>query len=391
MKVLCKLSRSKLAAGVGANVHLLVRLRAPAPPAVSARPPLCVIPVVDVSGSMAGKKLNAVKHALTRLVDHLVPSDRAGLVTFDSRARAVLPVVEITEARKLDLRRAIDALAPGSNTNLAGGILEGAKLAEATTFGAGQRARLIVLTDGLANEGAATTHDALSELVKGAMKKCSLSCFGYGDDCDQALLGDLARDGGGSYAYISSEDAVLSAFARELGGLVSTYASGVRVHIEPSAGAPLEETVADLLFQGEQTVVVPLAVPAHGSASDVVVASVEVRFVDGRGQNMSARAAAHASYVTPAQADASDDPEVLRAVDERRLRDAQELAEARGRRNDYAGARQAILDVVGLLHDTQLADFARSVLLAAYRDAHEYRTQSSLRASSMTCSASSVR
>lgn len=384
MKVVCKFSRMRVAADAGHDLHLLVRLRAPVPPAEVARPALCIVPVVDVSGSMAGRKIEAVRYALERLMVHLVPGDRAGLVTFDSTVRTPVPLVEVTAARKNDLRRAIQSLRPGSNTNLAGGLLEAIQLVRKASLPAGMRARLIVLTDGLANEGPATTPETLTSLCRAELKGLTLSAFGYGDDCDQTLLSELASTSGGSYAYIQNHDQVLTAFGRELGGLVATYAAEVKLRVVPLAGAPLEESLGDLLYHGELSCVMPVAAPINRRAEGVDLAVVEATWRDARGQTQQLTAPARVDYVRPAEADAADDPEVLRASDERKLRQAQELAEARARRANYTGARQAIRDVIGLLNDAQLAAFARDVLLPCYQDQLQYTMGSGVRASALT-------
>jgi Ca-activated chloride channel family protein len=94
MKVGLRFIRSSVAASTAdQSLELLVQLRAPAPTAGGERPPLCIVPVVDVSGSMRGPKLAAVQQALQELARHLVPGDHVGLVAFGSEARTLLPVM----------------------------------------------------------------------------------------------------------------------------------------------------------------------------------------------------------------------------------------------------------------------------------------------------------
>src|SRR5688572_20281842 len=96
MKLIVKPARSRLAAGPSHSLSLLVRLVAPAPPEGARRPPVCILPVVDVSGSMGGEKLTAVQKALQRMASHLVPGDHLGLVSFANRATTLLPICEVT-------------------------------------------------------------------------------------------------------------------------------------------------------------------------------------------------------------------------------------------------------------------------------------------------------
>jgi Ca-activated chloride channel family protein len=371
-----------VAAGQGHDLDLLVQLRAPALPADRQRPPLCLVPVVDVSGSMNGAKLESVRYALERLVEHLVPGDYLGLVAFDSEVRTVAPLTEVTAARKRDLLRAIGELRAGSCTNLAGGLLEGVSLVRAARLAPGLRARVILLTDGLANEGVATTHHELAALIREQATGVTVSAFGYGDDCDQALLGELADIAGGSYAYIANKDVVLTAFARELGSLVSTCAADVHLRLVPVAGAPIEERLGDLLYEGELSFAAALAAPTHERATAVPVATIEARWQDSRGRAQHASVPVLLDYVPAADADATDDADVCRARDERLLRTAQEQAEAAARDGDFARARDIIGAILARLRDQTLIEFARDTLLPCYEE-REYGATSGMRACAM--------
>jgi Ca-activated chloride channel family protein len=381
VKIVCKLSRARVPADAGCDLDLLVRLRAPLVPATAARAPLCVLPIVDVSGSMRGAKIEAVRRALERLVDQLAVGDRVGLVTFDAIVSTPLPIVEVTEARKADLRRIVQGLRAGTSTNLGGGASEGFARIAAAQLPRELRARAILLTDGLANAGAATTREQLVALVGAERRAASLSAFGYGDDCDHALLADLAETGGGSFAYIAGEDQVMTAFARELGGLVGTYAADVRARIEPTAGAPVEESLGDLLFQSERVMHARIAVPAHGRAVGVEVCAVEVQWRDARGAAQRARTTARLDYVRTADADVVDDAEVARAADERLLRDAQSTAERLAQGGRFDDARAHLQWAIARLRDATLARFAREVLFPAYRDRQGYCAGSPVRGS----------
>ena len=383
MKLIAQFSRSKVLAGSGHNLDLMVRLRAPAPVQTAARSSVGIIPVVDVSGSMAGAKLEAVRHALGRLLDHLVPGDHAALVSFDSDVHRLSPLVEITERKRADLRHLVKGLREGSSTNLAGGLVEGLRVARENAP-TGLRTRVVLLTDGQANHGAATTPESLVALVREQAQGVAVSAFGLGDDCDQALLAAMADVRGGSYAYLQNEDVVMSAFARELGGLISTYASGVHVRMTPLAGAPIEETLADLLYQGELVVCVPIAAPVHGRARDVELCQIEATWRDGAGREQKANTVARIDYVPAGEEDKLDAPEVSRLRDERILARAQEAAEEKARGGDFEAARKKISGALRKMRDPALLAFARDSLLPLYANPEEYTGSSSMRGSTLS-------
>lgn len=381
MKIKATLGKKKVLAGQGHDAELLVKLLAPAPPSNVQRPALAIVPIVDVSGSMSGSKLQAVQRALMQLVGHLVPGDHVGLVTFDHEARVVLPVVEVTESSRARLRAAIQGLSADGNTNLAGGFLAGVGAVKDARLPERIRARLILLTDGQANVGVATTRPELGALVASQLATQSLSAFGYGDDCDHGLLAGLAEEGRGSFAYIANEDIVLTAFGRELGGLVATYAADVRIQVTPIAGAPIEASLGDLLFHADLPLSVAIALPRHEARAGVEVARICVTFRDASGRPQEASTAVHVEYVLPGSEDTTLDPEVARARDERLLRDAQARAEAHAERGDYAAARAVLVAVVAKLTHADLATFAREQLIPAHESHMEYIAASGMRAS----------
>lgn len=362
----CTPARMRLAADLGADLDLLIRFQAPPPPKDLKRTPLCLLPVVDVSGSMSGGKLAGVQRALKRLAEHLRPGDLLGLVTFDSNVHVPVHLAELTQETRRRFIAEVAKLRCGSSTNFAGGLIEGVGEIGAKPLPQGMRARVLALTDGLANEGPATKAEELRALVRRRFDGVTLSAFGYGDDCDQTLLGDLAEAGGGSFAYIDSDDAVLTAFARELGGLTSTYAADVRVRVVPLAGPPFEERLGDLLHGSDVSCVVRVPVPAHRAGGLLRVARVEVRWLDGRGEKHEALLEPEVSFVRAVEADKGDIPEVARARDERTLRDAQEKAEEFVRKGNFELAQRVLAEAVERLRDPALVAFAREQLLPNY-------------------------
>jgi hypothetical protein len=130
--------------------------------------------------------------------------------------------------------------------------------------------------------------------------------------------------------------------------------------------------------------VASVAAPVHSRALGVDVALVDVAWRDDVGQEQHARVAARLDYVSPGQEDVEDDPEVSRARDERILRVAQEIAEARARHGDFEGARQALRDALDRICDQALCTFVRQTLLPCYEDRSQYTHTSSMRASSLT-------
>jgi Ca-activated chloride channel homolog len=218
---------------------------------------VCIIPVLDVSGSMQGPKLEYVKQSMLKLIDHLKPGDYCALCTFSTEVYALQAPVELAQGTKDRLLHQLGELQTISSTNLSGGLLQGLQWAAATDLPAALPVRVILLTDGQANHGIATRRAELLPLVTQNLGRATLSCFGYGDDADQELLADMAKAGHGNYAYIKTPDAALAAFAKELGGLLSTYCQNLVVNVAPQNGHTITEVLSDVdvTEQGQQVAI----------------------------------------------------------------------------------------------------------------------------------------
>ena len=71
MKIDARLTFDKIRHDQDKTAHLVLTLTAPTKAGEEARQNLCVVPVIDVSGSMAGEKLEYAKRSALKLIDHL--------------------------------------------------------------------------------------------------------------------------------------------------------------------------------------------------------------------------------------------------------------------------------------------------------------------------------
>jgi Ca-activated chloride channel family protein len=363
MKTTAQLTFEKLACGEAKDAHLVVSLHAPREDASAPRAPVCVIPVLDVSGSMDGQKLHFAKQSILKLIDHLAPGDFCGVVAFSTEVETVAPPAEMTPARKEGLKATVGRLAARSSTNLAGGLLAGLAHARDGSFPAGMLVRVILFTDGHANAGPATKVAELLTLLRANLGTATLSAFGYGADADQELLRGLSDLGQGNYAYVGSPEDALTAFARELGGLLSTCAQSIAVRVKPCDGVALTDVVSDvdareegggvtirigeLLADEVRHLVLgvrlaPRAVPLD---APVPIAQVEVTWScleDGRLVSARDACKATARFVTPAEAQPRPTPGVDAIVAVAQLVRAQIEAEEAAGHGDFAEARQVM-------------------------------------------------
>jgi hypothetical protein len=202
-------------------------------------PPLDLALVIDVSGSMRDEgKLDAVKRALAAFLDRLRPQDEIALVTFDSEARVV------AGRRPRDdgawLRRAIAGLEPGSGTNLHGGLMLGLREI-GTRPRPGASHRVLLLTDGIANQGVTDPEEILRDARKYTDDDIDLSTIGVGSDLNTQLLERLARGGHGLSHFVASAADIDKVFVQESEALVAPVARHVRLRIELPPGLHVEQ------------------------------------------------------------------------------------------------------------------------------------------------------
>jgi Ca-activated chloride channel family protein len=246
MKIKAEFTYEKVALNKENDLHLVVSLAAPPIDWQKRRAPICVIPAVDVSGSMTGLKMEYTKQTLIKMVDHLQPGDFMGLVSFAHNAVSISPPVEITQTKKDELKTKIGELSANGSTNFSGGLLMALAHGHETDLPAETQVRIVMLTDGQPTVGVATRKADLVELVKKQLNACSVSAFGYGADADQDLLNQLSAAGKGNYAFIKQPEDALAAFGKELGGLLSTYATNIEVKIAPHNGHLITNVLSDV-------------------------------------------------------------------------------------------------------------------------------------------------
>jgi Ca-activated chloride channel family protein len=392
MKTTAQLTYEKVPFDEAKDAHLVVSLAAPHLDASAPRSPVCVIPVLDVSGSMAGEKLHYAKQSVMKLVDHLAPGDFCGVVVFSTQVETLATPAEMTQARKDELKRLVGRLGPRHNTNLGGGMLAGLDHAKVAKLPDGMLVRVIVFTDGLANEGPAKSHEQLMGLLEENLGSATLSAFGYGDDADQELLRDLSTKGKGNYAYVASPEDALTAFARELGGLLSTYAQAIEVRVTPREGAVLTDVVSDVDAREENGAVVirvpdlladevrhlvlgvrlaprPVALDASVTVADVE--SAFERLEGGRVVRERLACKATVRFVAAADAQAAPTPSLDAVVAIAQLVRAQIEAEEAARQGRYDDAR----DVMVLFQRAVVARGHQSVGAAAGKIADRVGTR----------------
>lgn len=293
--------RPALIHGVAQRLPVLVRVQAPdAPPAErAARKPYRLSLVIDRSGSMSGTPLEEAVRCARHIVDRLAPTDCVSLVTFDDRVQLMYPLAEVGDGSAL--RTALAAIRSGGSTNLHGGWKAGADtLIEAGAGDGAAIARVLLLSDGVANVGELTETDEIAALCAGAAARgVSTSTYGLGRGFNESLMVEMGKRGAGNHYYGDTAADLFEPFAEEFDLISNLYARGVRLSLVAPAGVqirllndyPVEARegfplvrLPDVPFGAEAWAIVELEIPASMSVESAVMllqAAVSAATPDG--------------------------------------------------------------------------------------------------------------
>jgi uncharacterized protein YegL len=267
------------------------------PPAPQERPPLRLVMAIDASGSMHGEKMATALASAQAVVKALSSVDAFACVSFNGKARVVLPMTTMNASGKQLAAQTIRGIKAGGNTNLSDAILSSFELCQG-------KGRVLLLTDGCPTEGI-TIPDQLDQLTRGAARGATLSAFGFGRDVNPLLLSSLAETGRGNYTFIEAGEPPIEAIAAEVGGLLMTTAANLRLVVRPSAGVTIQQVlrtsdarIVDGLASlelpalvAEEEVALPLVLRWDEAALGGILATLTVQAYDiATGQPISAQA-----------------------------------------------------------------------------------------------------
>jgi Ca-activated chloride channel family protein len=339
--------------------NLAVTLTAPNPLSdVSvARPPLSLAIVIDRSGSMHGAPIENAKAAALSMLRQLAARDAFAVVTYSSSSETVLPMQRASDANKAAARAAIEAIDDDGGTCISCGLDTGAGEVARTPIAGGLR-RILLISDGQANEGLYDRDELAQLAATKAAHGTSISTVGVGLDFDETTMRRLAEVGRGNYYFVEDTVALSAMFGRELGGLNQTVASEVRLVATPGPGVHIEEAYGYPMTRAGASVIIPVADLQAGETRKVVLRLTVAAAHDGplvisrvdvgwHRVSDGAQRAAHATCEVdvvddPAAVTASVDPAVVPVVEKALSARALEEAAAAYDRDGVEGARQVL-------------------------------------------------
>lgn len=214
------------------------------------RDPLSLAIAVDISGSMADGKLDAVKTALRSLSAQVDRNDRVSLVAFDDIAELRLPLTVMDDAGRVALRDAIADLHEDGATNIEAGLKKAyqqvAPLAEPND-GIGDR--VMIFTDAMPNVGNTGVDSFVGMAQHYGELGIGITVFGTGLDLGAELANEIGEVRGGNYVYLPDPEHIGTIFDNAFDFLVSPIAYDLEIELRTqdgwrfvdAVGAPLDD------------------------------------------------------------------------------------------------------------------------------------------------------
>jgi Ca-activated chloride channel family protein len=186
---------------------------------------------------MAGeRKFELAREALEQSLAMLRPEDRFTIVLYDHVVDVLVPSTSASAKAKRLALAALNHVEPRGSTNLHGGWMAGATEVAAFLNAEGVT-RVLLLTDGLANDGLTDRAQLAALAAELRQRRITTSTFGVGDDFDERLLRDIAHEGGGNFYFVESPLQIPDLLTSELGEALAIVARDAALQIALSAGA----------------------------------------------------------------------------------------------------------------------------------------------------------
>ena len=319
-------------------IYALLELR-PAEGAALVALPLNLCLVLDRSGSMQGRKIEALRSATAELLDLLGPQDTLSVIIFNNRERILVPAGPVTEDRKAGLLAEIRRIDADGGTKMApameAGILELRKRMPSGGGGQeGQVTRLVLLTDGITER----EKKCLEQADVAAKLDIPIVALGIGRDWNDKLMAQIGARTGGVADYVQDAEEIGRHFQRTVQQMQAVALQRASVHVHTATGVlartvfrvhpliarlggagPTERDVTTPLGEIErghgQTLLVELIVPPR-PASAYRIAQVDVSY-DLPGGTGSGQTSAEIllTYAADPRAASPPDPRVMNLVE----------------------------------------------------------------------------
>jgi len=238
--------------------YMTVGLNSNLAPEEIERPPLNLVVVLDVSGSMSAgfgeyyydragnrwevespeqPKIDVAREALADLTRQLRPEDRLGIVTYQSTSQVAKPIRLVEETDMAAIRGHFEELQADGGTNLSAGLDNAVDLlSEHDPDPAERETRTVVLTDAMPNLGETSEGGLRSTLETQAERYRHVTFVGVGVDFNTEIVDAITEIRGANYYSVRSPEQ----FERRLGEEFTYMVTPMVFDLSVEVDGPLE-------------------------------------------------------------------------------------------------------------------------------------------------------
>ena len=191
--------------------------------------------VIDISGSMAGDKIDLVKKSLKALVGIMEKTDRICIILFNDSAKNYFNLNYLTDNIKNKLNKIIDNIKAEGGTNIMSGleIAVDVLINDKDKEKPNRASSIIFLSDGCDNKfNDIELAKKLRDLTKNKDLNFTLNTFGYGSDHDPRTMKRLSNIRDGTFFYVDNYEKVAEYFGIVLGSCASVIANKASLVVE---------------------------------------------------------------------------------------------------------------------------------------------------------------
>jgi len=264
----------KSPSALSAEEHPLLAVKImPSATSGSARRTFHLALLLDVSGSMEGPRLEAVKMTMRLLLDSLQDGDILTLISYESVANVLARATTLDAVSRPVLRANVDSLHADGGTNLQAALAALREVTAVTTATSVATVTAVttaapvdgvfILTDGHINQGLMSASGLTRLLTAAIPGGTPVYTLGFGADHNSRMLRDMALRTRGSYTYADAAELIPATIADIISGLSTEVGRRARISFPPGwtcmelsadEGAT-EFTVGTLVADKEQWVV----------------------------------------------------------------------------------------------------------------------------------------
>jgi Ca-activated chloride channel family protein len=287
---------------------------------------------------MSGQPLHEACRCASAIAERLVADDQLALVAYDNRVNLIKPCGPVVDLPALQSQ--IHSISSGGSTNLHGGWAAGVEALRKAHL-PGVVSRVLLLSDGAANDGITDLVTLSSAAKAAAAEGVSTSTYGLGTDFEENLMTAMAKQGLGRSYYGDLAEDLLDPFMEEFDLLANLVARKLTVSFDTQQGFtitqlngyPILESgqwlLPDLAYQAEAWALFLIQGMAAGRpGGNLDLGQIKVTWQDTKGHPADALMATF-SLPTVSDADAHalpKDPLVVSRLSELRIGKLQELA-----------------------------------------------------------------